>query len=190
MKRTALILENDYSVDSHVLAYVEDVVQFDKVKELSYAKDRQREVAELLQGSEITDILGCSTFMWKDQLENTVRVLMNTPPKSLHFTLASYYLNKFLTAKSWIFNDIVTLNASLKNIVKDGKIFEICETWEYVELGNIVPNNHMFLKDGKRRKMEKKQVHYSDEHNVFYLEGEDFPLEHIAKTVHNERPLL
>lgn len=180
-KRIGVIIENDGEVEDEVLGYINDnPTLFDEVIQETYARYRMEDVFKTLSRPDVTDILGQSTFMYKDQLEITVAKLGGLgKPFKLHFVWAVQSLNDF-NAKNiagkfdnaYFYDSLDMLVHRLKHWVKQGLIYEIEESRTEKVPNDEFTKRFNIYSDGNRAKYISTKVMYSEEFDVFYREGD------------------
>lgn len=179
--RIALVIENDDYIETSVQGYLNDNPDlFDRVVEVTYAKYRMEDVNFALNKEGVTDIVASSTFMYKDQIE-TIAMLLHAKdkPYTIHLEYACQKMNAFIETKDgklenerfWDSLDIMQVLS--KKWVQEGRIYEINQDdVETVPTDKYTPR--FWPKDRESRpKYIGKKLRYSEEYNVFYLEGED-----------------
>lgn len=172
---TTLIIENEYDIDPQIKAFLKDNPNlFEAVSKQTFALHRKLE--DLREHIMKTDsILVASTWMYKDQLEEYLDLFANPKfPKKLKFFIHSF-VNKL---NSWKYDEVRSLREphlfdKVVKVIKNGH-----EMFDYSEDGfdaeySIVDRLNIFHEEQKRRPYVYHPMRYSDEHQLFYLEGRD-----------------
>jgi hypothetical protein len=164
-----LVIENDYGLPEELEGFIEARKDlFSEIRVVSHARHYPQEVSDALKEG-YDAIITLSTFMYKDQLEDTVMLLDKSPIKYKFFVWGgTRHLNDFISTRmgrvdTWAFNEYDAFIEIIKKWVDEERIFNVY------------------------RAGEAKKIIYNKEHNIFYTEGElDYVLEYDLKRIHQE----
>jgi hypothetical protein len=186
----AIIIENEYEVPGEIRGFIKDHPGlFSDVNEQCWCKDRDmRDVGRFIVDRDAVIVM--STFMYKWQLEQFVQAFAQGPFSEkeykffiFHFVMKLNDWNKKGEDGSYkqdfYFNHLDIMLDYLKHFIKQGRVFSIQEDRD---ASSGVTDNYWWGCSGilsdpneirNRDPWCYKKVCYSEQHDIFYLEGED-----------------
>lgn len=192
-KLKGLIIENDRSIPAELEAFQKDCADlFSEVKVISHARFYPDDVKDALREG-YNAIIGLSTFMYKDQLENTVKLLESSPIKyQFYFYGVVHHLNEFIETvsgspkQSYQFDNFQEFISSITKWVTEGRVNDIGSDYNVDMVNDAFHDfHHKRGQNACRFKLRTTKVLYNAKHKVFHLETDDLEeIQTINKDTH------
>lgn len=192
-KLRGLIIENDRSIPITLEAFKKDRSDiFSEIKTVVQANFYPEDVKEAI-GEGFNAIIGLSTFIHKEQLENTVKLLDSSTIKyQFFFHHVTYHLNEFIetvcghSKNSYMFQDYKEFINSIHNWVSENRVYEITSDYDAPQITDTLHNyHHLRGKEASRFKTTAFKVIWNPKYKIFHLEHDDLKsIKSKAKRIH------
>jgi hypothetical protein len=180
-KLKGIAIENDFDIPGSLKGFIKDNPDLfeGEVSIVSHARHRPESILMALQKG-ANAIIVSSTFMYKDQLEDSVNLFNKSDiPFTFFIEMGVQMLNKFLESRNgkptaYGFQDYDAFIQIVKTWVKQGLVFDIGH--DVFAKDTIFDEYHGYEFDiGVKRKRTPwiaEKVFYSEKYNLFYGEND------------------